>query len=262
MKKVLCLGDFHVTDGQDLSRFSVISRFIVENKPEYIILMGDFMTFQCLSAWDMDKRARMEGQRYALEIKAGNDALDLMFKDLEALNKRRRSSKNKQYKPKLVFIEGNHEDRLTRYLAFDPTFQGHVSVVKDLSLKKRGFEFIPYREYKYINDVGFTHIPFNKAKEISGVDITRKASMVTVKSVVFAHTHGQNLCHVHKEGMPHLQDIYVCGCVFDEKEDYIHGRVTEYWRGITILNIWKKGRFDIDAYSISRLRHEYGEREV
>ena len=169
MKSVLVLGDFHVTDNQNLSRFKVISRFIVEHSPEYIVLMGDFMTFQCLSAWDMDKRARMEGQRYELEIKAGNDALDLLFSELTALNKRRRSGKHKQYKPKLVYIMGNHEDRLTRYLDFDPTFKGWVGVEKDLKLKKRGFEVIPYRRYYYLDDVGFTHIPFNKAKEISNL---------------------------------------------------------------------------------------------
>jgi hypothetical protein len=54
----------------------------------------------------------------------------------------------------------------------------------------------------------------------------------------------------------------VAGCVFDEKEDYVAGRVTQYWRGITLLTIWKKGRFDVDTYSISRLRHAYGEGEV
>ena len=261
MKEVLVLGDFHVTNNQNLSRFKVISRFIIEHKPEYIVLMGDFMTFQCLSAWDMDKRARMEGQRYELEINAGNEALDIMFSDVDAYNKKQKKTRHRQYNPKRIYIKGNHEDRLDRYLDFDPTFKGWVGVEKDLKLKERGFEVIPYRKYYYLDDVGFTHVPFNKAKEISGVDITRKASMVTVKSIVFAHTHGQNLCHVHKEGMPHLQDIYVCGCVFDEKEDYVDGRVTEYWRGITLLNIWKPGRFDIDAYSISRLRHEYGERE-
>jgi len=258
MTKVIVIGDSHVDDEQDLSRFYLASKFILEQRPEYIISIGDFLTLNCLSAWDGDKRKKMEGRRYANEISAGNKALDALTSEIDKYNKRRKKLKKVQYKPKWVFIEGNHEERLTRYLERDPTFEGAVGIEKDLKLKERGFEFIPYREYYYINDVGFTHIPFNKSSPISGVDITRKAQMVGVKSCVFGHTHEQHHSHVHKEGMPHLQDTYNCGCFFDKKEDYVHGRVTNYWRGLSLLHMWKPGRFDVEGWSLGRLEREYG----
>jgi hypothetical protein len=199
----------------------------------------------------------MEGRRYSKEIAAGNEALDRLLADVLKYNNRRKKYKEKQYKPELVYIMGNHEDRLDRYLAYDPTFEGAVSLEKDLKLNERGFIVVPYREYHYIGDIGFTHIPHNKISAISGVDITRKAQLVTVKSCVFGHTHEEHLSHIHKEGMPHLQDTYNCGCFFDKKEDYVHGRVTNYWRGLSLLHNWKEGRFDVESWSLGRLERKY-----
>jgi len=242
--KILVVGDTHTTDTQDLSRFNLLNKFILDKQPDVVIFMGDFLTLQCLSAWDANKRAMMEGRRYYKEIDAGNEALDMAFKGVT-------------YNPEVVFIEGNHEDRLTRYLEKDPTFEGAVSVPKDLKLEERGIKFIPYREYYRTNEVSFTHIPFNKVREIGGINICRKASQVTVSSVVFAHTHNQELAHIHKQGMPHLQDLYCCGAFFEEVEDYMHGRVTEYWRGLTLLTMWKPSRYDVESYSLGRLDRMY-----
>lgn len=187
MNKILVIGDCHVDDEQSLDRFDLLGKFIVKHKPTHIVFIGDFLTLNCLSAWDKDKRLKMEGKRYKAEIDAGNEALDRTFAPMLEYNKERRKRKEKQYKPKLIYIEGNHEDRLTRYLERDPTFLGWVDIANNLKLKQRGFEFISYREYCYIGGIGFTHIPFNKINPISGQDITRKASMVTVDSVVFGH---------------------------------------------------------------------------
>lgn len=257
MTKVIVIGDSHVDDEQELDRFSLASKFIMDHKPDYIVSIGDFLTLNCLSAWDSDKRKRMEGKRYNKEIEAGNIALDLLTEEIIKYNKERKKVKKRQYTPTWVYVEGNHEERLERYLEKDPIFDGTVSIKKDLKLDERGFLFVPYREYYYINDVGFTHIPFNKSSPIGGVDITRKAQSVGVKSCVFGHTHEQHHSHIHKEGMPHLQDTYNCGCFFDKKEDYVHGRVTNYWRGLSLLNIWKPGRFDVDGWSLGRLEREY-----
>lgn len=256
--KILVIGDAHVDDEQQLDRFDVASKFLIDQKPDEVILIGDFLTLNCLSAWDENKRKRMEGKRYAKEIAAGNEALDRLTKGLIEYNQRKKANKEKQYKPKLIFLEGNHCERLRRYLDINPTFDGHVSIEKDLKLKQRGFKFIPYKSYYYTNNIGFTHIPFNKTSPISGADITRKAQLVTVNSVVFGHTHEQHLSHVHKQGMEHLQDTYNCGCFFDKKEDYVEGCVTNYWRGLSILHVWKPGRFDVDSWSLGRLERTYG----
>lgn len=256
--KILPIGDCHVTDGQDLSRFNVLSEFIMEERPEVILLMGDFLTLNCLSAWDRNKRKTMEGQRYSKEVDAGNDALDRMLSGMVTYNKQRKRNRKAQYNPELVYIYGNHEDRLTRYLEGDPTFDGIVSVGKDLFLDTRGFKQVAYRDYVWYDDVGFTHIPFNKVREISGVDITRKASMVTVKSCVFGHTHELHISNSHRMGQTSLQQVANIGCFFEEHEPYVEGRVTQYWKGLVLMDTWKGGRYDFSIHALSKLRRKYG----
>ena len=255
--KILVLGDCHVDDEQDLSRFSLASQLILDHKPEHIVIIGDFLTLNCLSRWDRDKRLKMEGKRYSKEIEAGNISLDMLLNGIDHYNDKRREGKRSLYKPNIVYIEGNHEERLKRYLESDPTFEGFVSIEKDLHLRERNISYIPYREYYYINDIGFTHIPHNKVKPVDGLDVCRKVSAVTVKSTVFGHTHSMNVSNFHKEGQDHLQQILNVGCFISKKEDYVHGRVTEYWRGLVLLDSWKPGRFDIETFSLGRLERLY-----
>lgn len=261
LNKILVIGDAHTSEhdtDKDLERFSLLSSLIVDQEPDHIVIIGDFLTLNCLSFWDKDKRQKMEGRRYNKEIENGNIALGLMQNGYLLENDKRRENKKKLYCPTIAYLEGNHEERLRRYLAKDPTFEGIVSVPKNLKLDKRGINWVPYREWHYINDIGFTHIPHGKVKEISGVDICRKAANVTIKSCVFGHTHELHTSCFHVEGMSHLQQVLNCGCFIGKKEEYVHGRVTNYWRGVLMLHNWKPGRFDIDTYSLGLLERMYG----
>ena len=82
MNKILVVGDAHVSTEENLNRFEYANALIMEKRPEVIVLMGDFITLNCLSFWDKDKRKSMEGRRYQEEIENANKALDLMFKGL------------------------------------------------------------------------------------------------------------------------------------------------------------------------------------
>ncbi len=251
---ILPIGDCHISDDDDLKRFKYLSQIIVDKKPNHIVFMGDFLTLSCLSGWDRDKRLRMEGKRYKKEIDKGNKALDIIFSLMQEMQNEQKNNGEVIYNPEIIFINGNHENRLDRYLETDPTFEGLVSIEKDLKLKERNIKFIPYREYHYINGIAFTHIPFNKAKEVSGINITRKVSQLMFGSVVFAHVHSMEYECYKRHGQEDLQQVLTTGCFFEKHEDYIHGRITEYWKGLILLNSWKRGRFDVEMFSLDRLK--------
>lgn len=246
MSKILVIGDAHVTNKQSLRRFKWLGKYIADNPPDHLVIMGDFLTLNSLSAWDRDKRLLMEGRRFYLEIDAGIEALDLLeLGKYKTINK--------------VFIHGNHEDRLTRYIQTHPELADERTTISSLlQLKARGFQQTAYRDYTSIGGIYFTHIPFGKAREISGKDICSKAEQVTVNSVVFAHTHELHTSCVHKEGQKHLQQILNAGCFFEEDEEYVQGHMTNYWKGIIELENYSYGRFDIKTTSMGRLKREYG----
>jgi len=256
---ILPVGDCHVTNGQNLDRFDYLGQLILEKQPDIIVLMGDFLTLNCLSFWDKSKKRKMEGRRYQAEIKAGNIALNKMLGPTVKLQKRQRKNKVRQYKPELVYLMGNHEERLERYLDIDPSFEGIINIEENLHLHDRGFLVFPYKSYYMNNGIHYTHIPFNKLREIAGVNVCRTAQTVCVGSTIFAHTHELNVSNIHRAGQTHLQQLLNCGCYFEETEEYAQGHLTNYWKGVCMLNNYKEGRFDIQTYSLGHLRRTYGD---
>lgn len=244
----LVIGDAHVGshDNEDLSRFTLARNLIVDQKPDQIIIIGDFMDMACLSAWDKDKRKIMEGKRYEKEIAAGNESLDML-----------ENKWPKNYKPHKEFIEGNHSQRISRYLEINPTFDGKINLYKDIKLGERNWHWTDYKQYYTDNEIGFTHVPFDKAKEISGQYVEYKAFNTTIKSVVFGHTHNLATCNRKLEGQLDLQQSLNVGCFFDRDPDYVHGKRKDYWRGLVLLNCWKPGRFDIQTFDLDRLKQIY-----
>jgi len=257
-ERVLVVGDCHVDDTQDLSRFEALGKYILEQRPTHIVMIGDFLSMHCFSNWDRDKRAKMEGLRYAAEIAAGNEALDLMFGPVNAYNKTKKRSKKAQYKPELIYIEGNHEERERRYLDYNPELIGTLDYRAALRLKERGFKFIPYRSYHYINEVGFTHIPMNKMnKPAGGMRVMTTSLQMHAHSVVFGHTHELKIDGEHRHGAKHFNQALNVGCFFEHVDDYALGSKTDYWRGVIMLDMYSPNRFDYNTMSLGRLAKEY-----
>lgn len=244
--KILVIGDAHVTDKQNLRRFDWLAQHVGESPEyDYTVIIGDFLTLNALSAWDRDKRKLMEDRRFFNEIAAGNLALDKLEATTGSLGKK-------------IFIEGNHEERLKRYMEYHPEWDdGPINIPDLLNLKQRGWQYVNYRDYIHVGGIAFTHIPHGKIREIGGKDICSKAEATTVTSVVFGHTHELHTSCVHKQGQQHLQQILNVGCFFEQDEEYVKGRMTNYWKGVVELDNYSFGRFDISTVSMGRLKREY-----
>lgn len=257
------IGDGHVKDGDtELKRFRMAGEHQLANKPDYIVLIGDLATLDCLSAWDRDKRKNMEGKRYKSEIEYVNKALDELVAPIEEYNKKQRKNKEKQYKPNIVYILGNHEDRLDRYLERDPTFEDFVNIPKNLNLEERGIECIPYREYYDIDGVKFTHIPHNSIKPISGagltVSIPKKCLQYCDHDVVFGHTHKFEMAHTTMSSGDRRTAISVGCLLHSDGEEYMRGKVSDWWRGVVDLKIANGKIVSVQGTELSLLESMYG----
>lgn len=253
MKKILLIPDAHVTQNQDVSRFLAAGSVIVEHRPDYVILGGDFMAMQSISHWDENKRITMEGKRYSEEMAMGRKALNFLLCKLKTLQEQQKKTKQKVYKPQIVYLEGNHEHWVQKYVEQNPTMEGHIGIEKDLGLEAKGISFVPYKSYCNINDVLYTHVPMDGSHQaIRGSNICLAASKYVGKSCVFFHTHRFETCRVSRVG---CEDIHIltAGCFFEEG-------VSEYgsnmWRGLTLLHNYAPGKFDIEQISMERLSRE------
>lgn len=246
MSRVLVVGDCHVDEDQPLDRFKALGNKIRTEQPDYVVLIGDFLSMNCLSEWDRNKRAKMENKRYILEVQAGRRALEFMGAD---------GAHSTHY----IYIEGNHENRLSRYLDHDPTFEGLVDLPSDLALKHRYVHWVPYKSCWELNGVNFTHIPISSnGKAIGNPNVAQKALRLFSSSVVFGHTHTLDHAAEHRHGAPHLNQSLAVGCFFEHVDEYAQGSMTNYWRGVVDLDIYDTNRFDITTTSMRQLYNKYG----
>lgn len=250
----LVVGDAHIDPSQlkndGLRRFRWLNGLVIDKEPDRIILMGDFTSFSSLSAWDKDKRRKIEGRRYEKDIEAANQALDILLGGVGYSSK----------KPiEFIFIKGNHEEWLDRYIDIDPTFDGLHSVEKDMKLEERGFKVIPYKSDYIHKGMSFTHVPIQaNGKPVGGKYATNKALEVYSNSVCFGHTHNFDVAAIHRKNSTSLQQAINCGCFFEHVDDYAQGSMTNYWRGVLLLDHYDNNRADIEQWSMGRLKRVYG----
>lgn len=243
----LVVGDIHCGPGQNLKRATILGRTIRDLAPNRVVFIGDFPTFDALSGWDKDKRRKMENRRYQKDIDACRKFLDLMYDAAGNVH------------PDYILTEGNHEDRLWRYLDNDPTFAEAIDYREDMGLNAAGWKVVPYKEYWNHKGVSFTHVPINESgRPVSGDNACKRSLGICNNSVVFGHTHKLASCSVHRHGGPHLTQALNVGCYFEHTDEYAVGSVTSYWRGLVVIDHYGSGTFNWSPIRLGKLKQVYG----
>jgi hypothetical protein len=139
--KILVIADTQCKPTEDLDYMSWIGKYINDKRPDVIVHIGDHYDFPSLSSYDKGKRS-FEGRRLIKDIEAGNLGMHLLTREFLS----------DDYKPRMVFCCGNHEERLDRLAETIPELDGYV-----------GLEFLP------LADMGWEVYPFLKPVEIEGI---------------------------------------------------------------------------------------------
>lgn len=246
----------HVAPGQDLSRFNALGQLIVKRRPDNIVSLGDFVTVDSLTAWDQNKRLLLEGRRYQGDMLAGGSALYGIFNPITSLRNRQRFDKKRRYTPRVVWILGNHEDRVRRYVEVHAEMAGHLDAMKDLNLESRvdwGFEVVPYKESIEIGGINFTHAVLNEKNEpIAGKYALRNSADRVGASTIFGHTHRFETLSLNRYGTRLIQ-VSMIGTFSNETPFYAKGGLNHYWQGCVIVHHLKDGRYDLEMISLNRL---------
>jgi len=240
----IVVGDTHIGPGQNLRRADWLGRYIKDIKPNRVVYIGDHNTFDSLSAWDKDKRKKMEGRRFQ--------------KDLDTLKKftNKVNAAAGRYEYESILTEGNHEYRVDRYIDYHPELDGQLEYVVRGGLE--GFKIIPYMSFYKHKGISFTHVPImENGRPVSGKYATARSLDICAGSVVFGHTHKLDYRAVHKHGQAHLQEALNVGCYFEHVDEYALGSMTSYWRGLVTLEHYQHGRFKFDCTPMGMLKKEY-----
>lgn len=254
----LIIPDAHTHKGDDFTRFACAGNYIVSNKPDKIIIIGDFGDFESVCKFNKPGSLLIEGQRVVDDINACEKALNILFEPTIKYNKQRKNKKKSQWWPKLYYLEGNHEYRLSKYIEEHAILEGAFDLPQRL---KRCYDltYIRYGRYIDVDDILYTHIPFKNGVPLQSVVNTCGSALAeVVKSVVFGHTHRWEVKQTERAGKKGLITALNVGAFFEGLPDYLKDKDTsKWWKGLTQLDVYDNSEFDIATISMEKLKREY-----
>jgi len=148
MKKYIIIGDCHLESGhEEDSAYTLVKKVIKSIKFDGLVNLGDHIDFSYISRYVDGLPGQTEGKRL-------KDDFTLLRDEFKFF---------KKYCKEVLFLEGNHEARVSKYLDGDPRLKGIFSL--DDICKEEGVEYVPVikQPFKYLPDLFVTHgISFNK----------------------------------------------------------------------------------------------------
>lgn len=199
LEKILIIPDTHFPY-EDKAAWALMLKAGKLFKPDHCIIMGDFI--DCYAVSSHSKRPDR-----ALALKKEVDATKAGLAQVKSLGARNN-----------VFISGNHEDRLERYLKdHAPELFEFISIPKILELRENGFKYVPYKHSYRLGKLNLTHDCGNAGR------YAHYKSLDTFQhNIVIGHTHRLGYAvEGNASGDRHVTAMF--GWLGDVKEvDYMH----------------------------------------
>jgi hypothetical protein len=181
LRRLLIIPDAHIPY-HDKKAWKTMLAAAKGFKPDDIVIMGDFGDCAKVSFHE-----RVEGARHSFQEEMYQ--VEMCLDELDALGAKRK-----------FYIMGNHEFRLSRYIANKASeLEGLVSYDELVHLKERHWKVTPYRQTLRLGKLSLTH---DLGK--SGLNAHRDAEMVIGGNVGIGHVHTMNLSILGNKKGPHV----------------------------------------------------------
>jgi hypothetical protein len=255
MSRILVIPDTQVKPDVPTEHLTWLGKYICDIRPDIIVHIGDHFDMPSLSSYDKGTAA-IEGKRVKEDIEAGVKGLDLIEAPITSLQRCQMKYKKKIYTPQKVFLLGNHEERLSRYLNHNPELIGMLGY-EDFELEKRGWEVHDFLKIVNIDGILFSHY---FANPMSGRPYSGKAaSLIQRIGKSFVMGHRQELDFTCRELCDGTRQIgIVAGAFYQHDEGYKGYQGNKHWRGVVVLNEAVNGWADPMMVSVDYLYRKYG----
>lgn len=249
--KIGVIPDMQIKDGIDTTFVHRVGTYLVEKRPEVWVLGGDFWDMESLSSYDVGKKV-FEGRRYKKDVEAGNAAMEVLLGPLKEFNANAVKNHKERYRPRMVYLRGNHEQRIMRAINDDPKLDGTIGY-QDLDTS--AWEVYDFLEVVVIGGVAFSHYFVSGAM---GRPITSAAALISKRHMsCFAfHQQGKQIAYGTKADGSAITAI-ISGSCYEHDESYMGLQGNKHWRGMFMLHDVKDGQFDEMPVSLEYLRKKY-----
>ena len=191
----IALGDLHCPF-QSNKELGVAYKVIEDLQPDKIILMGDLVDFYAISSFSRNPIRVLQLQD---ELNAAKEILGI----IDSLSN-----------AEIVYLMGNHEDRLQRYLMLHPEIYNLDSLKLEYLLGLDELNIKIKTEVKE-GDLIYTHGKYVSKHSAYSVKRELEARAYQI-SVLMGHTHRQGMFSI--TGYKNTVDGYEIGCLCKDQE--------------------------------------------
>ena len=231
IKKAVLLFDVHLGLVPP-KPYQVAKKFCKAYKPDEIILPGDFMSIDALSAYDLSKRRKIEGQRYEKELlvaKKEINELRMLCDDL-------------------IWMEGNHEYRVERYMDDHPELEGILEIPTRLNLQERGIKWVKFGKDIRRSKLTITHGDYYND------NFSKKTALNYGCCVAVGHTHRSQVFTWFPKKQKHPFVCYGIGTLGDCAPEYKKGAPTGHLNQFAIVEYTSK---QFNLYPITIINNSF-----
>jgi len=255
------IPDVQVRPGDVVDHLDWIAQDIVRRKPDVIVCIGDFWDFPSLSSYTAPGGIEKEGARIKADIEAGEAAMIRLTAPIHAEVARLKRRRQTQWKPRMVFCEGNHENRIARLPSEDARFQGVIGTHL-CQVERYGFERVPFEQPIEIDDVWYCHYwkTSHSARPIGGTIDNRLNKL----GFSFVQGHEQGRKYGNRD-LPNGRTIHgiVAGSCYLGVETYRSPQGQNEWRGVVVLNdVRNGGDFEDMFLTLRYMSRTYAKEEL
>lgn len=255
-RRHLVIPDLQLKPGVPTQHIEWIARYIVDKKPDVLVIIGDWADMPSLSSYDVGKKS-FEGRTYREDILAANDGLQRLMAPIEQEIKRRLDKHRTRWNLRKIVTLGNHENRINVAIESDRKLDGLIST-DDLFFKQFGFEVYPFLQPVVVDGVVYCHY-FSSG--VMGRPITTARSLLTKlhQSCFAGHQQDRDIAYGKRADGARITGI-ICGSCYLHDEEYLNPQTNNVWKGLYVLHEVNNGSFDEMPVSLRFLEERYGKK--
>lgn len=255
------IPDTQVRPGVPLDHLRWVAQSIIDYRPDVIVHLGDHWDMPSLSSYDGPGTLTGEGARYEDDIAAGMEGMRILSEPILAEMKRLRDGHRLRWEPRMVFLFGNHEDRINRAINADPRYAGTIGL-HHCNVAKWGWEAHQFKEKVEIDGVNYCHyFQAEKSDRPIGGSMDNRLNKICS---TFVCGHEQGLL-THRRPLPIGRTIHgiVAGSCYLHDEHYRGPQRNNEWRGVVVLNdVRNGGDCEPMAVTLDALCRKYEKRDL
>ncbi len=249
LPKHFWLPDVQAKEGGKTSHLTAAGNYVVDKQPTHIICAGDFWDIPSFSrhATNLEKEKR----RFVKDIEAGVEAMRALLAPIEKYNRGRR----KKYEPRKIFLAGNHEATIERYVNDHPELEGAISI-DNLRLKEFGWEVYPFLKPVRVHGVYYAHYFYNQN---NGKSYGGRAPNVLNSlgfSFTMGHKQGKDIASKELNNGKTIRGL-IAGSYYQHNEKYKGPQGNDHWRGCIMKHEVRDGNYDLLELSLGYLLRDW-----